>query len=213
MSPYTRPSGRDIPLLFDGPNYRLKLTLWYIDRDRLTPNNSTVIRKRFPTAAAANVEAFELAQCCLSEGESIMLADRKTIGDDTLNEYAIGKWDTVKVEIPMDSSEFVLHRPNPYFKRNTLGTVSDLIQVIQVGSDDGIQLGSPLIGKSRKGSMHATRHPASAQSQGLNVLIRRQPSRIRAYSRKVSVSSKEARLGALEDVQELRRGDRYGKVV
>jgi hypothetical protein len=128
-SPYIGPSSGGISALSDKSCYRLKLTLWYIDKDRLTPNNSMVIRKRFPTAAAANDEAFELAQCCLGEGESVMLADRTMIGDETLNEYAIGKWDTARVEIPMDSREFPLHRPNPYFKRNTLSTLSGLIQV------------------------------------------------------------------------------------
>jgi hypothetical protein len=202
LPPYVGLNSREASQLSSGPWYRLKLTLWYIDQNRLTPNNSMIIRKFFLTAADANDEAFELAQSSQSKGESVMLADRKTIEHETLNEYAVAKWDVARVETPMDSWEFLLHRPNPYFKRNTLGAVSGLVQVIREDAKDGFQLGSPLIGRSRQGSMHTTRHPANTRDHGCSDSAGEHTSRGPTRRRRESMLVTEVRFEGLKDVQE-----------
>ncbi|KAF2824180.1 hypothetical protein CC86DRAFT_296545, partial [Ophiobolus disseminans] len=158
--------------LRSGPRYRLKLTLWYINQESLIPNNTTVIKRPFLLAADANDEAFELALRCRGEGENVMLADRKTLGDDTLNEYAVGRWDSAKVDMPADSWEFRLHRPNPYFKRNTIGKVSGIVQVVRENAEDVYQGGSPLMTRSPGNHKHTTRHPRSAHEYSISITSR-----------------------------------------
>ena len=138
--------------------YRIKLTLWYINTDGLTPNNSTIIKRVFPRVENANDEAFELATCCRGEGENVMLTEGKSVGEDTLNKYAIGTWNDRRVEKPEDWWEYALH-PNPYFKLNTIGKVSGMVQVIREDMEDVLHIGSPVPGRSRRASMRVTRHP------------------------------------------------------
>lgn len=132
--------------------YRIKLTLWYINTDGLTPNNSTIIKRVFPRAEDANDEAFDLATCCRGEGENVMLTERKFVSEDTLNEYAIGIWNNKRVEKTEDWWEYALH-PNPYFKLNTIGKLSGIVRVIREDMEGGPLIGSPVLGRSRRGSM------------------------------------------------------------
>jgi hypothetical protein len=55
------------------------------------PNNSTIVKRGFYSEADANDEAFELAANCRREAENVMLVERKTVGNDKLSEYAVGR--------------------------------------------------------------------------------------------------------------------------
>jgi hypothetical protein len=97
--PYVEPHPRAEPLRpKDGHYCPLKMTLWYINQDGLMPNNSTIVKRVFHRAADANDEAFDLATGRRGEGENVMLAERKTVGNDKLNEYAVGRWRNARVE-------------------------------------------------------------------------------------------------------------------
>ncbi|KAH5396475.1 hypothetical protein HBI43_195610 [Parastagonospora nodorum] len=122
---------------------RLKLPLWYVNTDGLTPNNSTIIKRVFLRAEDANGEAYELATCCR--------------GEHTLNECAIGVWNDRRIEKTEDLWEYALH-PNPYLKPNTIGKVSGMVQVIREDMEGELHVGSPMAGRSRWGSMRVTRH-------------------------------------------------------
>jgi hypothetical protein len=73
----------------------------------------------------------------------------------------------------MVSWDSAFHRPNPYFKLNTASVVSGIVQVIRENVKGGFQIGSPLLGSCRQGSVHITRHP-----RGVQVRTRRQATRI-----------------------------------
>lgn len=160
-SPYSRPSSRAESQWHSGPWYRLKLTMWYINNEVLIQDNTTMIKEPFLSVEEANNAAKDLAISCRGDCENVMLADRRTLDDNILNEYAVGKWYSKKVDISMGSWEFGLHRPNPFFKRNTIGTVSAIVQVVCEDPEHGCRAGSPLKGRSHEDRKHLTRIPES----------------------------------------------------
>ncbi|KAH4024386.1 hypothetical protein HBI09_159960 [Parastagonospora nodorum] len=146
-----------ISRLRNGFCYRIKLTLWYISTDSLTLNNSTIIKRVFLRAVDTNGEDYELATCCRGEGENIMFTERQLVGEDTLNEYAIGVWNDRRIGKTEDLWEYALH-PIPYFKLSTIGKMSWMVQVVREDMEGELHIGSPMAGRSRRGSMRVTQH-------------------------------------------------------
>ncbi|KAF2125213.1 hypothetical protein P153DRAFT_253604, partial [Dothidotthia symphoricarpi CBS 119687] len=137
--------------------YRIKLTLWLLDptdrpkeptkdEDYLL-SRSTLIKKIWLSAREANDAAFDLAKACRSEGEVVLLVDRRGFGEnDNVNEYAVGTWDW-KAEGMLcapDRWDLMLEIPHPFFKRGTQGVVSGVVQVLKEFPDGSFGHGGPV---------------------------------------------------------------------
>ncbi|KAH5356817.1 hypothetical protein HBI49_153720 [Parastagonospora nodorum] len=62
-----------------------------------------------------------------------------------------------RVEKTDDWWEYAVH-PDPYFKLNTSGRVSGMVQVIREDMEGELHIGSPVLGRSRRSSMRVRRH-------------------------------------------------------
>lgn len=118
------------------PDFRIQITLFYVDKTLTVPNNTTLIKRSFVTAKEANDEVLELATACRADGEVVVLVDKRIVGDAEMHEYLVGKWER---EGPIARSHHeLIEETHPYMLRRVKGVLSGRVQVVLQHDEQGL---------------------------------------------------------------------------
>ena len=121
------------------PVFRLQLTLCYTSAAHsLVRANTTLIKQHYLSAQLANAGALDLARCCCSEGEVVMLmhqtrvpntgAAAGRVTDWLLNDYWVGVWE--EDEAIIRDSVFLRTEVQGFMVKRVRGRVSGQVKVL-----------------------------------------------------------------------------------
>ncbi|KAF2243138.1 hypothetical protein BU26DRAFT_555230 [Trematosphaeria pertusa] len=113
------------------PIFRIQLTLFYYDRERIVKSNTTIIKGHYFTAQHANKAALDLAKCCRSEGDVVMLMDQKVYSEKCRlkNKFVIGKW-----EADVDAAACnlrLMDEVQTFMWRKVEGVLSGVVRILE----------------------------------------------------------------------------------
>ncbi|KAF1960643.1 hypothetical protein CC80DRAFT_500930 [Byssothecium circinans] len=122
------------------PAFRLQLTLYYTSSLHLLVRaNTTMIKKTYLSGHLANAAAIDLARCCCSEGEIVMLMHQTRLcngaqkTDWMLNDYWVGKWDEHNAIVR--DSVFLSTVVQGYMVQRVRGKVTGRVKVLYEGGN------------------------------------------------------------------------------